>query len=212
MDQSSTGVPEFSADWYRDIVEFADRSPGAVQWFALHFTEASVLLLGALLLAAAAGRLRHRRDRALALVAPLAVLLAYGSSEWIKTLFDAERPCRTVVDVAIVAASCPPTGDWSFPSNHATIAGGAATATVLLSHRLGLLAAPIALLTAFSRTFVGVHYPHDVIAGVLLGIGIVAVVVLLLIGPVGTLLDRRRPRGGGRAGRPLSTTGGTPDH
>ena len=190
-ESGSADVPGFSADWYRDVVEFADRSPGAVQWFALHFTEVSILLLGALVLFTAARHLIVRRGRTLALVAPLTVPLAYLCSEGAKTIFDAERPCRAVADVTIVAAACPPTGDWSFPSNHATIAGAAATATLLLSHRIGLLATVIAALTAFSRTFVGVHYPHDVIVGVLLGVVVVTVTALSLVRLIDTLRHRR---------------------
>src|SRR5690606_6286507 len=67
-------------------------------------------------------------------------------------------------------------------SNHATIAGATAATVVLLSRRLALLAVPLALLAAFSRTFVGVHYPHDVLAGLLLG-AVVAVTATLLLAP-----------------------------
>ncbi|MEV0327082.1 phosphatase PAP2 family protein [Micromonospora echinospora] len=186
-------VPQVSVEWYRDIVEFADRTPEPVQWFAAHFTEGSVVLLGLLFLLAAWRRFGGTsRDRAAALVAPVAVVLAYGLSEWIKTLFDQERPCRALADLAIVAGHCPPTGDWSFPSNHSTIAGALAATTLVLGLRLGLLAVPLALLAAFSRTFVGVHYPHDVVAGVLLGALVGTVLLMTLTGPVAHLLDRRR--------------------
>jgi membrane-associated phospholipid phosphatase len=46
-----------------------------------------------------------------------------------KDLWQVERPCRTLADVATIAA-CPEHGDWSFPSTHATIAGAAAVAIV----------------------------------------------------------------------------------
>ncbi|BCL15114.1 phosphatase PAP2 family protein [Micromonospora sagamiensis] len=186
-------VPRFSTEWYRDIVEFADRTPEPVQWFAAHFTEGSVVLLGLLFLLAAGRRFGGTsRDRAAALVAPVPVVLAYGLSEWIKTLVDQERPCRALTDLTIVAGHCPPTGDWSFPSNHSTIAGALAATILLLRPRLGLLAVPLALLAAFSRTFVGVHYPHDVVGGVLLGGLVGAALLVMLTGPLAHLLDRRR--------------------
>lgn len=192
MVDAGTGVPEVSVEWYRDVVELADRSPEPVRWFAAHFTEGSVVLLGLLLLLAAWRRLGGSpRDRARVLVAPVAVVLAYGLSELVKTVVDEERPCRNLVEVSIVAAECPPTGDWSFPSNHSTIAGALAAAVVLLWPRLGLLAVPLALLAAFSRTFVGVHYPHDVLAGVLLGALVTTALVLTLTGTVAHLLRRR---------------------
>ncbi|MGC5660788.1 phosphatase PAP2 family protein [Micromonospora sp. WMMD723] len=174
----TTDIPDISEEWYRDVVDVADAAPAPVQWFAVHFTEAVILLLGLLVVAVAVPRLRRPDPwgRALALVAPATVVLAYGCSELLKSLIDEERPCRGAV--TILAAPCPPTGDWSFPSNHATIAGALATAVLLLSPRWGLLAAPLALLAAFSRVFVGVHYPHDVLAGLLLGLAVTLLVGL----------------------------------
>ncbi|WP_433389158.1 phosphatase PAP2 family protein [Micromonospora sp. KLBMP9576] len=204
IDANTPGVPELSVEWYQDIVDFAADTPEPVQWFAGHFTEASILLLGALWLIAAVSRLRGGpRDRAYVLVSPVPVVLAYGCSELWKTVVDQERPCRALAtELAIIANECPPTGDWSFPSNHSTIAGGLAVAILLLSRRLGLVAVPLAALAAFSRTFVGVHYPHDVLAGVLLGALFAAVLTPLFARPVAGLL-RRRAR---QAERPV------PDH
>ncbi|MCM0678010.1 phosphatase PAP2 family protein [Micromonospora phytophila] len=193
VETGRTDVPEFSVDWYQDIVGFAADTPQPVRWFAGHFTEGAILLLGALLLVAAVSRLGGTaRDRAYALVAPVTVVLAYGCSEWLKTVVDQDRPCRAATaELAIIAGGCPPTGDWSFPSNHATIAGALAAATLLLSRRLGLVALPVAALAAFSRTFVGVHYPHDVVAGALLGALVAVLLTPLLARPVADLLRRR---------------------
>ncbi|RGC68977.1 Undecaprenyl-diphosphatase BcrC [Micromonospora sp. MW-13] len=194
-------VPQFSVDWYRDIVDFADGTPAAVQWFAAHFTEWSIILLGLLFVVAALPRLgAGPRSLALAVAAPVAVVLAYGGSELLKTLVDEERPCRTPADLVIVAGHCPPVGDWSFPSNHSTIAGALAAAILLLSPRLAWYAVPLAVLAAFSRTFVGVHYPHDVVAGLLLGALVVTVGTPLLARPVAGVL-RHRER---RADRPVA--------
>lgn len=194
-------VPQFSVDWYRDIVDFADGTPAPVQWFAGHFTEWSIILLGLLFVAAALPRLgAGPRSLALAVAAPVAVVLAYGGSELLKTVVDEERPCRTPADLVIVAGHCPPVGDWSFPSNHSTIAGALAAAILLLSPRLAWYTVPLAALAAFSRTFVGVHYPHDVVAGLLLGALVVTVGTPLLARPVAEVL-RRRER---RAERPVA--------
>ncbi|WP_428962613.1 phosphatase PAP2 family protein [Micromonospora fluostatini] len=190
-----TDVPEISDEWYRHVVEFADANPPPVQWFMGHFTEASIILLGLLWLLAAWRRLGGGpRDRALVLVTPVLVVLAYGGSEGLKVLADQDRPCRLLTDLAIVADHCPPTGDWSFPSNHSTIAGALAAATLLLHRRLGWYAVPLAALAAFSRVYVGVHYPHDVVAGVLLGAVVVTAFTPLLTIPVADVLRRRTRR------------------
>jgi undecaprenyl-diphosphatase len=200
---TATDVPDISVDWYRDVVDFADATPAPVHWFATHFTEGALLLLGLLLLVAAVPRLLGAdvRGRALALTAPPAVLLAYGGSEWIKTLVAEDRPCRSPASLVILAGQCPPVGDWSFPSNHAAIAGALAAGTLLLHRRLGLVAAGLAVLAAFSRTFVGVHYPHDVAAGLLLGALVVALAAPLAARPVAEALRWRVRRA---ATRPLA--------
>ncbi|NES15752.1 MULTISPECIES: hypothetical protein [Micromonospora] len=98
MDQTvMTGVPDISTDWYRDVVEFADGTPQPIHWFATHFTEGALVLLGILLVLAALTRLVGGgvRDRALALAAPVAVVMAYGASEGLKSLVAEDRPCRS---------------------------------------------------------------------------------------------------------------------
>ena len=62
--------------------------------------------------------------------------------------------------------------DYSFPSGH-TIASIEAAMVILLNNRkMGIPAMILALLIAFSRLYLYVHYPTDVIASVFLGIGL----------------------------------------
>jgi undecaprenyl-diphosphatase len=63
--------------------------------------------------------------------------------------------------------------DWSsFPSDHAVLFFALATSIWLLSRKLGLVACCHALLVVcFPRIYTGVHYPSDIFAGALLGVG-----------------------------------------
>ncbi|WP_328472908.1 phosphatase PAP2 family protein [Actinoplanes sp. NBC_00393] len=192
-------VPDVAGEWYVDVVTWAHTTPGLVQAFMKHFTEFGIVVLAAIwALAWWRARAAPARTMALAFGGAVGVVLSYGLSEWAKTYLDAERPCRTFSDLSIIAGECPPTGDWSFPSNHSTIAGALLVAILLVNRRLGLIALPIAALAAFSRVFVGVHYPHDVVAGLLLGVAGTAVVALFSAGPLTTLVTslRRHPRVG----------------
>lgn len=172
--------PEFSTELYRVVVGMAGRSPASVQWFMEHFTEFSViLLLGIVMWLWWRARHASATTMAVAVTALAAGMIAYLTSEVSKTILTEERPCRAV-GLPIVAAECPPVGDWSFPSNHSTIAGALFVAAFLVSWRWGLIALPIATLAAFSRVFVGVHYPHDVLTGYLLGATVTATITLLL--------------------------------
>ncbi|MEU1316028.1 phosphatase PAP2 family protein [Streptomyces tibetensis] len=166
---------------YRDITDFAHTTPSWVQHGARTWTEAGLLVFVALF---AAGWWRARRDSPLAfataVLAPPATAVAYVCSEVLKSVVTEERPCRAVTGAAVSLAECPPHGDWSFPSNHATIAGASAVALALVRRALLWLTAPLALLMALSRVFVGVHYPHDVMAG--LGLGALVALVAVRLG------------------------------
>ncbi|WP_253773608.1 phosphatase PAP2 family protein [Goodfellowiella coeruleoviolacea] len=195
LENAPTGiedVPDASAAWYLDIVRFAATTPEWFQSFAGLFTEgAIVLLLGFMLLGWWRARRLPARSMAFALLAPVGMVAAYLLSEVIKVLYQVERPCRTLGDVVTIA-ECPPPGDWSFPSNHSVIAGAAALGILMAWRLLGTVAVVVALAAAASRVFVGAHYPHDAIVGIVLGALVAAVVVLLLVRPVTKLVGRIR--------------------
>jgi len=60
----------------------------------------------------------------------------------------------------------------SFPSGHATVAFACATVLALAVPRLRWPLFALAALIGFSRVYVGVHYPSDVLGGALLGVGL----------------------------------------
>lgn len=60
--------------------------------------------------------------------------------------------------------------DFSFPSGHTIASFEAATALLLYDRKLGIPAMVLAVLIAFSRLYLYVHYPTDVLASVVLGI------------------------------------------
>jgi len=62
--------------------------------------------------------------------------------------------------------------DPSFPSGHTIASIEAATALAIHDKKLGIPALTLAGLIAFSRLYLYVHYPTDVIASIGLGIGI----------------------------------------
>ena len=62
--------------------------------------------------------------------------------------------------------------DFSFPSGHTIASFEAATVLMINNKKLGIPAMVLAVLIAFSRLYLYVHYPTDVIASVILGTGI----------------------------------------
>lgn len=61
---------------------------------------------------------------------------------------------------------------FSFPSGHTIASFEAATALLLRSRKAGIPALILACIIAFSRMYLYVHYPTDVLCSIVLGIGI----------------------------------------
>lgn len=162
--------PSVDGPLYTRITDLAGRAP---HWLDALVSAWSTYGLGlfAVFMLAAWWRARPggARRMAMALAAPAVVVTAFLADTVLKSLIREQRPCRALH--ALTLEACPPPGDWSFPSNHAAIAAAAATALWLTDRRIGALAIPAALLMAFSRVWVGAHYPHDVVLGVLVGAG-----------------------------------------
>jgi undecaprenyl-diphosphatase len=70
---------------------------------------------------------------------------------------------------------------YSFPSGHATVSFACATVLALAVPRLAPWLYVLAALVAFSRVYVGVHYPGDVVAGAVLGV-VLATALRMLAG------------------------------
>lgn len=188
------------SDLYRSILQFAHDTPSWFQHLMEVWTELGLLLF-AVLFVVAWGRARRGDPRAfaVAVLAPLATGVAYVCSELAKSGIDEERPCRAVSGALPPLVDCPVYGDWSFPSNHATIAAAAAVGLALAWPRLGFLTVPMAILMAFSRVFVGVHYPHDVATGLVLGTLVALLLVRLLTRPGARVTEAMRGSGNGLA-------------
>lgn len=69
--------------------------------------------------------------------------------------------------------------DFSFPSGHTWSAVTGALVATAANRKFGYVAIPVAVLLAFSRLYLFVHFPSDVLAGAAIGavLGILAVVL-----------------------------------
>lgn len=70
--------------------------------------------------------------------------------------------------------------DYSFPSGHTLTAVISAVIITCANHRFGWAAIPLAILISFSRLYLFVHFPSDVLASIILGIIISKASILLL--------------------------------
>ncbi len=187
----ASGGPGFDRPLFTTITDFADHT----RWLndaMLWWTDVGLGIF-AILMVIGWWSARRRDDRAmaLALLAPVSVVVAYLVAEVVKVIVAEPRPCRGV-PAAYILEKCPVASDYSFPSGHTTTAAATVAALFLLNRRLGWVAAVFAVVLAFSRVYVGGHYPHDVVASAILAVPVATAVSLLLARPVTALVARMR--------------------
>ncbi|QRP50851.1 phosphatase PAP2 family protein [Amycolatopsis sp. FDAARGOS 1241] len=176
---------------YDAITAFGVSTPGWLRDLALAYTGYGLVLVVPLF-AWVWWRARTEggaERMALALLAPIGTAVAYVVSEVVKSFVHEERPCRGLPASAI-AGECPSPGDWSFPSNHSTIAAAAAVGVVFAWRRAWPWLCALAAAMGFSRIFVGAHYPHDVLVGLCLGAGVAALLNRYALARVTALVTR----------------------
>ena len=128
---------------------------------------------GACLVCRALDRKRQKVDQSIlvayaAVVAGISGILAWISNQLFSLLILwRDRPFVALQDVNQLIDS-PMTGK-SFPSDHSTIAFAIAFSLVFFRPRLGVFFLLAAIMVAWGRVFVGVHFPADVFAGAIVG-------------------------------------------
>ena len=137
----------------------------------------------------------------LILFALLAVGLAdFVASGFLKPLVQRIRPCFALDHVRLLISQ---PQSYSFASSHAANSAVVATITWIFFHR-GVLVEKLftgimifyALAISFSRVYVGVHYPGDVLAGMVIGICSALFVYLLFSWLFKNILQPRLMRKG----------------
>ncbi|WP_328316008.1 phosphatase PAP2 family protein [Streptomyces sp. NBC_00388] len=137
-------------------------------------------------------RRRDSASMALALAAPVSVVVAFGVAEVVKKLISEVRPCRSMPH-AFIVETCPVRSDFAFPSGHTTTAAATVAALWLLNRKLCAVAALFALFEGFTRVYVGAHYPHDVLGSALLALPVAFLTSLALRRLATPLVERLRP-------------------
>lgn len=113
----------------------------------------------------------------------LIAILSVGSSDLVghrllKKNIKRIRPCNAIEQVHLTVKK---TGSYSMPSNHAANFFALATVFSFFFRRYRYIFFSLAVLVAFSRISVGVHYPFDTLVGALIGMMLAGLVIKLYL-------------------------------
>ncbi len=109
------------------------------------------------------------KTRRVGLTMGLALIIGYlVGNLFLKNVVARVRP----YDVAQVPILVERLKDFAFPSGHTLSSFEAATVLFLYHRRWGVVALGLATVIAFSRLYLFVHYPTDVLGGILLGVAV----------------------------------------
>jgi len=124
-----------------------------------------------------------RPMRVFLLLSLILLLLADGSATALKSLFQRARPCQVLEHVRTLVGC---SSSFALPSNHATNIFAMASFFASSDRRLVVPLFVLAFLVGYSRIYVGVHHPFDVLGGAVLGIALG-----LLVGFLGRRIVQR---------------------
>lgn len=109
---------------------------------------------------------RYTNARELAIVTLLVLPVAWALARLAGMLISHEQPFAAGGFEPLL----PHEVDNSFPSDHAALVGALAGVATLYNRALGILLWMLALGTGVARILAGLHYPQDVVAGLLIGL------------------------------------------
>ncbi len=98
----------------------------------------------------------------------------------LKPLIARPRPCWINETISLLI-NIP--RDYSFPSGHTLSSVIGAVSFTVANRKFGLIAIPLAALIAFSRLYLYLHFPSDILAGMVLGI-VIAYTLWKMLNPL----------------------------
>lgn len=96
----------------------------------------------------------------------------------LKKILSRERPYKILEQLNTFGINLK---DYSFPSGHTAASFSIATSLALNVPRLSIIVFIVAIVVGISRIYLGVHYPTDVAAGIVIGFSIALIIHLFFL-------------------------------
>jgi undecaprenyl-diphosphatase len=117
-----------------------------------------------------------RKEKKLALLLTAGIAVGAGVTYPLKFLIERERPYDQIESTRLLTAS---ESDPSFPSGHTEMSFLAATVISKFHPEYSRYLYAFSFIVALSRIYVGVHFPTDALAGILVGISSGKLMILI---------------------------------
>lgn len=147
-----------------------------MDWFMVWITSPEKFILPLIIAGVAVMGITGKKGMRIVALIVLTLILTDQASGILKVFFQRVRPCNELEGVRVLVGC---TSSFSMPSSHVANSFGAAFVLSFLYMRLSFLFLFYALLVAYSRVYVGVHYPFDTMVGALLGLLLASAVCLI---------------------------------
>lgn len=171
-------------NWIQGAAPMLDTPMKAV---SLVTTYAAVWLILAFLLTCSD---RYRKAGVAVIVSVFAVFIVVDVL--MKPIFGRTRPFEVADFPLIVTAP----SSFSFPSGHTAYAFAASTAILVYCRKAGILAIAFACVVGFSRMYLYVHWPTDVLAGAIVGVAVALFCIWFMSRYIPYFKELRDPRDG----------------
>ena len=122
----------------------------------------------------------YKKTRKYGVMMGCALILCLLGNLFLKPVVARVRPfdINTAIDILIKKPL-----DFSFPSGHTMSSFAAATVLIYMDKKIGAISLILATIIGFSRLYLYVHYPSDVIVGLFMGVllGIISIKLCSII-------------------------------
>lgn len=109
-----------------------------------------------------------KRSRRAGIAVLMGLIFGLVVGNWgIKNIVARARPCAINTAIELII---PYPSEYSFPSGHTLSSFVSATAVFLYNKKWGVAAFVLASLIAFSRLYLYVHFPTDILGGIVVGV------------------------------------------